>query len=79
MQTISCLIKHHASKTYWRSGGITPHIFNFLTLSSNFTPRPLYSREKRPWYPLDKRLDGPQNWSERGGEEKNFHLAPAEN
>jgi hypothetical protein len=30
-----------------------------------FTPR------KSPWYPLDRRLDGPQNRSGYGGEEKN--------
>jgi hypothetical protein len=26
---------------------------------------------KDPWYPLDRRLDRPQNRSGRGGEEKN--------
>jgi len=26
---------------------------------------------KRPWYPLDGRLGGPQSRSGRGGEEKN--------
>jgi hypothetical protein len=39
-----------------------------------FTPRPLYPRTKSPWYPLDRRLGGPQNRSGRLGEEKN--LAP---
>jgi hypothetical protein len=28
-------------------------------------------RGKRPWYPLDRRLGGPQSSSGRGGEEKN--------
>jgi hypothetical protein len=36
----------------------------------SFTPRLLYPQEKSPWYPLDRRLGGPQNPSERGGEEK---------
>jgi len=26
---------------------------------------------KRPWYPLDRRLDGPQSQSGHGGEKKN--------
>jgi hypothetical protein len=38
----------------------------------SFTPRPLYPRErKRPSYPLDRRLVGPQSRSGHGGEEKN--------
>jgi hypothetical protein len=28
-------------------------------------------RERAPWYPLDRRLGGPQSRSGRGGEEKN--------
>jgi hypothetical protein len=28
-------------------------------------------QEKSPWYPLDRRLDGPQSQSGHGGEEKN--------
>jgi hypothetical protein len=38
----------------------------------SFTPRPLYLQGKSPCYPLDRRLGGPQSWSARGGEEKNF-------
>jgi hypothetical protein len=26
----------------------------------SFTPRPLYPQGKSPWYPLDRRLDGPR-------------------
>jgi hypothetical protein len=37
----------------------------------SFTPRPLYSQEKSPSYPLDRRLDEPQSRSGRSGEEKN--------
>jgi hypothetical protein len=29
-----------------------------------------------PWYPLDRRLGGPQSRSERGGEEKNSQPPP---
>jgi hypothetical protein len=38
----------------------------------SFTPRPLYPQRKSPWYPLVRRLGGPQSRSGRGGEEKNF-------
>jgi hypothetical protein len=34
----------------------------------SLTVRPLYLQVRRPWYPLDRRL---QSRSERGGEEKN--------
>jgi hypothetical protein len=36
----------------------------------SFTSRPLYPLEKGPWYPLDKRLGGPQGQSGWFGEEK---------
>jgi hypothetical protein len=36
----------------------------------SFTPRPLYPKGKIPWYPLDRRLCGPQSRSGRSGEEK---------
>jgi hypothetical protein len=34
------------------------------------TPRPLYSLRNRPWYPLERRLVGPQSRSGRRGEQK---------
>jgi hypothetical protein len=37
------------------------------------TPRPLYAQGKSPWYPMDRRLGGPQCRSGHGGEEKNSH------
>jgi hypothetical protein len=40
----------------------------------SFTPRPLYPLGKSPLYPLDRRLGGPQNRSERRGEEQLFTL-----
>jgi hypothetical protein len=36
----------------------------------SFTSRPLYPQGKSPWYPLDRRLGGPQSRSGRGGEKK---------
>jgi len=38
----------------------------------SFTPRPL-PQGKSPWYPLDRRLGGPQSRSWRAGEKKNSH------
>jgi len=37
----------------------------------SFTPRPLYPRGKSPLYAFNRRLGGPQSWSEHSGEEKN--------
>jgi hypothetical protein len=37
---------------------------------------PLPTQGKSPWYPLDRRLGGPQSWSGRVGEEKNSQLLP---
>jgi hypothetical protein len=34
----------------------------------SFIPRPLYPRGISPWYPLDRRLGGPQSRSGRSGE-----------
>jgi hypothetical protein len=42
----------------------------------SFTRRPLYPQGKSPWYPLDRRLGGPQSRSGRGGEEKNSQPLP---
>jgi hypothetical protein len=47
-----------------------------MELSGSFTPRPLYPHGKSPWYPLDRRLHGPQSQSGRGGEEKNSQPLP---
>jgi hypothetical protein len=38
----------------------------------SFTPRPLYPRECRRRYPLDRRLGGPQSRFGRCGEERNL-------
>jgi len=40
----------------------------------SFTLRTLYSQGKSPWYPLYRRLGGPQSRSGSGGEEKNSPL-----
>jgi hypothetical protein len=37
----------------------------------SFAPRSLYRQGKRIWYPLDRRLGGPQNRSGHSGEKKN--------
>jgi hypothetical protein len=69
-----CLAKHHAMKMYW---GVEVKLNAFLTSALDggwvvsYTPRPLYPQGKSPWYPLDRRLGGPQSRSERGAEERN--------
>jgi hypothetical protein len=55
------------------SGGIAARILDLGTRWMwlvSFMPRPLHPQGKSPWYPLDRRLGGFQNRSERGGEEK---------
>jgi hypothetical protein len=71
------LTKHHAMKTYWGSGGIAQHLLDFSIRWRwvvSFTPWPLYPQGKSPWYPLDRRLGGPQSCSRCGDEEINSQL-----
>jgi hypothetical protein len=66
-------------KTYWDSEGTAPRILDLGTRRRSvlsFTPRPLHSQGKSPWYSLDRRLDGPQSRSGRSAEEKNSHSPP---
>jgi hypothetical protein len=66
-------------KAYWGSGGIAPRIFDLGTRWRwvvSFTPWPLYPQGKSPWYPLDRRLGGPQRRSWHSSEEKNSQLLP---
>jgi hypothetical protein len=66
-------------KAYWESRGIAPR---FLDLGTrwrwlvSFTTRPLCLQGKRFWYPLDRRLGGPQSRSGHGGKEKNSQPPP---
>jgi len=68
------LTEHPAMKAYWGGEDIAPRILDLGTRwrwVGSFMPQTLYSKEKRPWYPLDRRLGGAQNRSGRGSEEKN--------
>jgi hypothetical protein len=60
-------------------GGVDAQIHIFLASAlaggewsasrfGRFTPG-----ERTPWYPLDRRLGGPQSWSGRRGEENTLH------
>jgi hypothetical protein len=74
LRAFMCLIKHHAIKTYWRSGDTVPRMLNLGTMWRwvvNFTLRPLYLRGKSPRYPLQRRLCGSQSRSVHSGGEKN--------
>jgi hypothetical protein len=58
------------------SAGIAPRIFDFgigWRWVASLKLRLFYPQGKRPWYPLDRRLVGPQS---RSGEEKNSKLLP---
>jgi hypothetical protein len=60
-------------------GGIAPLILDLGTRWRwvvSLTPRPLYPQRESPWYPLDRRLGGPQSLSGRGGGEKNSQPLP---
>jgi hypothetical protein len=61
----------HGMKVYM-SRGIAPLILNLDTRwrwEVNFTPRPLYLR-KNPWFPMNRRMSGPQSRSGRFEAEK---------
>jgi hypothetical protein len=62
-------------KAYWGRGCIAPRILDLGTRRRwmvSFSPRPPYPQGKSPYYPLYRRLGGPQSRSGHGGEEKNF-------
>jgi hypothetical protein len=66
-------------KAYWRGGGLAPRILDLGTRWRpvvSFTPRPLYPQGKRPRYPWDWSLGGPQSRPGHGGEEKNSQSLP---
>jgi len=59
----------HAVKAYLGSGGIAPSILDLSTRrwwAVSFMPRPIFPQGKNPWYPLYRRLCGPQSPSGRG-------------
>jgi hypothetical protein len=67
-------------KAHWWTGGIYIHAFFDIgtrwrwVVSLMF--RPLYPQGKSCWYPVDRRLGGPQGRSEGGGEKKNYQPLP---
>jgi len=65
-------------KTYGGSGHTAPQILKLSTrwrLVVSFTPQGTC-----PWYPLTRRLGGPQSWSGHGSkEEKTHRLSGIEN
>jgi hypothetical protein len=61
---------------YWGSEGRALDLAIRWRWVVSFTPRPLYPQGRSPWYPLDRKLGGPQSRSGRGGEEKNSQPLP---
>jgi hypothetical protein len=73
------LTQHHAMKTYWGGGDISPRILYLGTRGGEWPasrPGHFTPQGKSLWYPLDRRLDGLQSRSGHGGEEKNSQLLP---
>jgi hypothetical protein len=70
------LSEHYAMEAYRGSGDMAPHTDTRWRWVVGFTPWLLYPQGKSPWYPLVRRLGGPQNRSGRGGEEKNSQPPP---
>jgi hypothetical protein len=61
-------------KAYWGSAGVAPRILDLGTRwrwGFSFTALLLYPQGKSPWYPLNRRLGGPQSRSWRSGVEEN--------
>jgi hypothetical protein len=78
-ERIIFLNEHHTMEGYWESGIIGPRIFDVDTRwrwGVSFMLRPLYPQEKSHWCPLNRRVDGPQSRSGRGGVEKNSRPLP---
>jgi hypothetical protein len=69
------LTEYYTMKAYWGSECTAPCILDLGTRWRwvvSFTSRTPYPQGKSPWYPLDRRLGGPQIRSgHSGGEEKN--------
>jgi hypothetical protein len=81
MKTYPALHKAARHEDVSGSGSIALRILNHgikCRWVVSFTPQPLYSREKSPPFPLERRKDGPQSMSGRGGEEKKIP-APSAN
>jgi hypothetical protein len=58
------LTEHHAMKAYQWSGDIASRLLDLGTKwrwAVSYMTRPLYPQGKSPWYPLDRRLAGPQS------------------
>jgi hypothetical protein len=66
-------------KAHWESGGIAPRILDLgarWRWVVRYTPRPRYPKGRSPWYPLCRRLGGPQSRSGCSGEGKNPQSLP---
>jgi hypothetical protein len=69
----------------WRRVGKCRYTSNILDISIgwrevvSFRPLPHYPRGKNLWYPLDRRLRGPQRRSGCYGQEKNLALTGTQN
>jgi hypothetical protein len=72
ISNIHCLIKHHAIKTYWGSGGKLRVFLSSALDGGEWSA----SRPGRRVPPLDRRLGEPQSQSGRSDEREEFHHCP---
>jgi hypothetical protein len=76
---VACVIKYRYMGTY---GGVKIYLHVFLTSAldggewSASRPGRFTPGGKSLRYPLERRLDGPQSWSERYGDERNLLTLP---
>jgi hypothetical protein len=60
----------------WRYSSTHSWTRHSMEVSCQPHARPFYPQGKSPWFPLDRRLGGPQSRSGRGGEGKNSQPPP---
>jgi hypothetical protein len=71
------LTEHHTVKVYWGVEVSSTHsLASELYGSGQFHTPTTLPQGKIPWYPLDRRLGGPQSHSGHGGEEKKSQPPP---
>jgi hypothetical protein len=69
-----CETKYHVMKKYWESEGTAPRILNlgsrYKLVNGQLEAPAALPLGQNLWYQLDRRIGGPQSWSERGDEEE---------
>jgi hypothetical protein len=70
-KVLRCFFRVHFNTSSHLRLGLSPVFSRHRTeMSGLLKRRPLYTRERGPWYPLNRRFGGPQDRSGRGGKKK---------